>query len=147
MTTESPPRPVTIRCPSCNRLNRVDLRRLGDGPKCGGCQLPLRLDAPVPASEADFDRIVNSAGVPVVVDFYADWCGPCKIMAPVLDKFARDRKGDVLVLKVDTDRNAGVSQRFGIRGIPTIIAFDRGKERGRLVGAVDRQALDGLLAG
>ncbi len=141
------PRPVTVRCPFCEQLNQVDLARLGAGPKCGGCARPLLLDRPVKATAADFDRTIQSASVPVVVDFYADWCGPCRKMAPVLDQFAADRQGEVLVLKVDTDRDGSVSERFGVRGIPTLIAFRGGVERGRLVGLVTRSELDQLVIG
>jgi thioredoxin 2 len=139
-------RPVTIRCPFCSQLNQVDLARLHDGPKCGGCARPLLLDRPVKATSTDFDRTIETAAVPVVVDFYADWCAPCRRMAPILDQFAADRQGEVLVLKVDTDRDGRVSERFGIRGIPTLIAFRHGVESGRLVGVVSRADLDQLVA-
>ncbi len=142
MTT---PRSVTVRCPFCEQLNKVDLTRLDAGPKCGGCGRPLLLDRPIKATAADFDRTIETASVPVVVDFYADWCGPCRQMAPVLDQFAGDRQGEVLVLKVDTDRDGSVSERFGIRGIPTLIAFRNGVEIGRLVGLASRGQLDQLV--
>jgi thioredoxin 1 len=104
------------------------------------------LDRPVKATSTDFDRTIETAAVPVVVDFYADWCAPCRRMAPILDQFAADRQGEVLVLKVDTDRDGRVSERFGIRGIPTLIAFRHGVESGRLVGVVSRADLDQLVA-
>ncbi len=136
---------ATVRCPFCGRLNRVDLSRLAHGPKCAECERPLLLDRPVPATDADLDETVRTAEVPVLVDFYADWCGPCKVMAPVLDEVARDRQGRALVLKLDTDRNPAAAARFGIRGIPTLIAFRGGRESGRQVGAVPRAAVDALL--
>jgi thioredoxin 2 len=143
MTSAS--RPVTVRCPFCEQLNKVDLARLDAGPKCGGCGRPLLLDRPVKATAADFDRTIESASVPVMVDFYADWCQPCRQMAPLLDQFAADRQGEVLVLKVDTDRDGAVSERFGVRGIPTLIAFRNGAETGRLVGLASRAQLDQLV--
>ena len=81
----------------------------------------------------------------VLVDFYADWCGPCKIMAPHLDDLARSRRGEVLVAKLDTDRNPQTAQRFGIRGIPTLIVFRNGQEVARETGAIPRPRLDALV--
>jgi len=137
-------KPVVVMCVFCAKPNRVDLSRLAEGPKCGNCGRPIRLDRPLPVTDATFDKMIDGSSVPVVVDFYADWCGPCKVMAPTLDGFAHDRAGDVLVLKLDTDANPLASQRFGIRGIPTLIAFRGGKESGRHVGATDRATLDQL---
>lgn len=132
-----PARPATVRCPFCATLNRVDLARVADLPKCGECKRPIRLDRPIPVDTASFDRVIRDASVPILVDFYADWCGPCRIMAPMLDELAHERSGEVLVLKLDTDANPALSQRFGIRGIPTLIAFRGGRESGREVGVVD----------
>jgi thioredoxin 2 len=138
-------RPVTVRCPFCEQLNRVDLLRLADGPRCASCKRPLLLDRPVKATEADFDQTIGTASVPVLVDFYADWCGPCRMMAPIIDDLARERMGEVLVLKVDTDRNPDLTMRFGIRGIPTVISFKDGKEHARHIGLARRADLDALL--
>ena len=98
------------------------------------------------ASEADFDQSVNGTAVPVLADFYADWCGPCKVTAPMLDELAHARAGEVLVLKVDTDRHPVLSTRFGIRGIPTIIAFRDGREVNRVVGVPRPGVLESLAA-
>jgi thioredoxin 2 len=137
-------KPVVVSCVFCAKPNRVDLSRLAEGPKCGNCGRPIRLDRPLPVTDDTFDKVINGSSVPLVVDFYADWCGPCKVMAPTLDSFAHDRAGEVLVLKLDTDANPLASQRFGIRGIPTLIAFRGGTESGRHVGATDRATLDRL---
>lgn len=145
LTDTGASRPVTIRCPLCEQLNRVDLSRLSDGPRCAGCKRPLLMDRPIKATEADFDQTIASASVPVLVDFYADWCPPCRAMAPTFDELARDRMGEVLVLKVDTDRNQELTMRFGIRGIPTVISFKDGKEHARHVGLAQRTQLDALL--
>jgi thioredoxin 2 len=134
-----------VRCPICGALNRVDLARLDDKPKCAKCKKPLALDRPIKVTDADFQTIVDGASVPVVVDYYADWCGPCHVMAPILDDFALDRKGVVLVLKLDTDANPETARRFGIRGIPTLIAFREGKEHRRHTGVADRKALESLM--
>jgi thioredoxin 2 len=136
---------VLVRCPFCDQLNRIDLRRAADRPKCGECSRPILLDRPVKLSEADFDRVVGEAEVPVLVDFYADWCGPCKIMAPLLDDLARERMGSLLVAKLDTDRNQDAARRFNITGIPTLIAFRNGKEVAREIGAVAKPRLAELL--
>ncbi len=121
-------KPVVVTCQFCGKANRVDLARLSAGPKCGECGRPIRLDRPLKVTDADFDRTIQGASVPVLVDFYADWCGPCRVMAPTLDDLAKQRTGDLLVLKLDTDANQATASRFGIRGIPTTIAFRNGKE-------------------
>lgn len=139
-------RPVVISCVFCATVNRVDLARLDAGPKCGECGRPIRLDRPVKVTDADFDRVVAGASVPVLVDFYADWCAPCHVMAPTLDEVAHRRAGEALVLKLDTDANQATASRFGIRGIPTVIAFRNGKEHGRHVGVADAATLERLIA-
>jgi thioredoxin 2 len=137
---------VTVRCLFCEKLNRVDLDRVGEAmPKCGECARPILLDRPVKVTDAEFDQVIREAEVPVIVDFYADWCGPCKIMAPVFDDLAREQMGRVLVAKLDTDRNPRTPETFGVRGIPTLIVFRGGKEVARQVGAVPKQALEKLL--
>jgi thioredoxin 2 len=136
---------ATVACAHCGRLNRVDLARAADGPKCGACGRAIALDRPMRLTDAAFDRVVADSPVPVLVDFYADWCGPCKMMAPVLDQVARERTGRVLVAKVDTDANPAVSQRFGIRSIPTLVAFRGGAEVARELGALPKPRLDALI--
>ncbi len=137
-------RPVVVKCIFCDTANRVDLARLSAGPKCAECGRPIRLDRPLKVTDAGFEQTIQGASVPVLVDFHADWCGPCRIMAPTLDDFAQRRAGHVLVLKLDTDANPATASRFGIRGIPTAIAFQDGKERGRHVGVADTKILEQL---
>jgi thioredoxin 2 len=136
-------RRATVPCASCGRWNRVDLSR--PGPRCGACSRAIALDRPLALTDATFDRVVAGSDVPVLVDFYADWCGPCKIMAPVLDAVARDRAGTAVVAKVDTDRSPAVSQRFRIASIPTLVAFRGGREVARELGAVPRGRVEALL--
>jgi thioredoxin 2 len=138
-------RPVVVMCVFCGTVNRVDLSRLSESPKCGNCGRPIRLDRPLPVTDAVFEKVIKGASAPVLVDFYADWCGPCKVMAPVLDEFARQHTGEVLVLKLDTEANPATPARFGIRGIPTLIVFEHGQEVKRQVGAVQAADLEKLV--
>ena len=138
-------RKATLRCAFCLKLNRVDMERAVDRPVCGDCGRPFLLDRPVKIGGDDLDRLVRESGVPVLVDFYADWCGPCKIMAPVLDELAADHVGTLLVAKVDTDASPQVSASLGIRGIPTLILYRGGDEVARQTGAVPRSELDEML--
>ncbi len=137
-------RTATVRCPFCATRNRVDLARLDQGPRCAECQKPLLLDRPLPVTDEDLEETIRSAGVPVIVDFYADWCGPCRATAPALDAVAGDHAGELLVLKVDTDRHPSAAQRHGVRGIPTLVAFSGGRELRRHVGMAGRQQLEAL---
>ncbi len=125
---------VTLRCPFCLTLNTVDLSKSGDRPKCGDCAKPLLLDRPVKVGGEDFDRTVLGSEAPVLVDFYADWCAPCKYVAPLMDELAKAHEGTLFVVKVDTDQAPDLSQKLGIRGIPTLILFKDGEEVGRSVG-------------
>lgn len=136
---------ATVPCPFCETLNRVNLSRIDQHPKCGKCGRPILLDRPIAVSDATFAQVTTDTTVPVVVDFYADWCGPCKIMAPLLDDAAARRAGKIVVTKLDTDRNPVTGPRFGIRGIPTLIAFRNGKEVARRVGAVPPAELEAFL--
>jgi thioredoxin 2 len=138
--------PVTVRCAFCATLNKVDLTRAADRPKCAKCQKPILLDRPIKVAEQDFDQTVLQASAPVLVDFYADWCAPCKIVAPLVDDLAREHVGKLLVAKVDTDHAQQVSMRYQIRGIPTLILFKNGQEAGRSVG-FEPEKLRSLVAG
>lgn len=136
---------VTVPCTFCGTLNRVDLERISDRPKCGSCARPMLLDRPLRLSDEHFDRVIADASVPVVVDFYADWCQPCKIMAPALDEIAHEQAGRVLVCKLDTDKNPAMSMRFGIRGIPTLIVFEHGAEARRQSGVMRREQIEAFV--
>jgi thioredoxin 2 len=105
----------------------------------------LLLDRPIKVTDEDFDRFIGETEVPVLVDFHADWCGPCKVMAPALDDLARTKTGDLIVAKLDTDANPLTAQRFGIRGIPTLILFSGGEESNRVTGAVPYDQLAALV--
>jgi thioredoxin 2 len=135
---------LTLRCQFCETWNRIDASRASDRPKCGKCGKPMVLDRPVKLDDETFARTIQESEIPVLVDFYADWCGPCKMMAPYVDELARDYQGRALIAKVDTDRAQRATQPFGIRGIPTSILFKDGKEVGRKVGAVPQARLEDL---
>jgi thioredoxin 2 len=140
------PKAATVACQFCSTLNRVALERLGQGPKCGSCGRPILLDRPLQVGDDSFQQVLAGTDIPVLVDFYADWCGPCKMMAPILDELAHERMGEVLVLKLDTDRNPTTPNGLGIRGIPTMILFRGGREVARQTGAVPRAQIDALLS-
>jgi thioredoxin 2 len=136
---------ITIRCTNCRTWNRIEAAKADKGPKCGSCGTSIALDHPVLLDDESFDRVVNGTDVPVLVDFYADWCGPCKMMAPAVEQLAREYLGKALVTKLDTDASPQTAGRFQIRGIPTSIVFRQGKEAKRQTGAVPIAALKGLL--
>jgi thioredoxin 2 len=139
-------RHLTIRCQFCDTWNRIDAARASDRPKCGKCGKPMLLDRPMHLTDETFARTIAESEVPVLVDFYADWCGPCKMMAPFVDELAREKQGTVLVAKLDTDRSQRTAAGFNIRGIPTVIVFKGGKEAARQTGAVPKKGLEELLA-
>jgi thioredoxin 2 len=136
---------VTIRCQFCHTWNRVDATRVSDRPKCGKCARPMLLDRPVPLTQETFDRTIRESEVPVLVDFYADWCAPCKMMAPHVDELAAAYQGRALVGKLNTDLAPDTSTALGIRGLPTVIVYRGGKEVARQTGAVPRARLEELL--
>ena len=136
---------LTVRCQFCGKWNRVRADRVADRPKCGECAKPMLLDRPIRLDDESFERTVRESEIPVLVDFYADWCAPCKMMAPAVDKLAAEWKGKALVAKLDTDRAQRAASGFQIRGIPTTIVFRGGKEAARQTGAVPYPALEALL--
>ena len=136
---------ATLRCQFCQSWNKVDLTRAADRPKCGKCGKPMLLDRPIHLDDETFSRTISESAVPVFVDFYADWCGPCKMMAPSVDKLAADYIGRALIAKLNTDESQKTSMSFGVRGIPTSIVFEGGKEIARQTGAVPYPALESML--
>jgi thioredoxin 2 len=129
---------MIVLCPACSQQNRVPAARLLDRAKCGGCKGPLGPVAKPIAidSAASFDELLAGAKSPVVVDFWAAWCGPCRSVAPEVEKLARSRQGHVIVAKVDTEALPAIAGRYGIRSIPTFVAFRGGVEAARTSGAM-----------
>lgn len=136
---------ATIRCQFCGSWNKVDVTRAADRPKCGKCGKPMLLDRPLHLDDESFARMIAESEVPVFVDFYADWCGPCKMMAPAVDQLAAAYSGRAIVAKLNTDQAPTTSMSFNIRGIPTSIVFVDGKEMVRQSGALPYAALAAML--
>lgn len=128
-------------CPSCLSVNRLPRERLVEAPRCGRCHESVLPEQPLELQAAAFDRFLGRGELPMVVDFWAAWCGPCKMMAPVFARAARENVGRFVFGKVDTDAHPDLASRFAIRSIPTLILFRDGAERARVSGAVDGNAL------
>jgi thioredoxin 2 len=140
--------PALTTCPACGKTNRVPAQAAGR-PRCGNCKADLPWI--VAAGDADFAAVAEQSPVPVLVDFWAAWCGPCRMVSPVLDKLARERPGRIKLVKVDVDKSPGLSRRFDVQAIPTLLVMVDGKVAARQAGAapaeVLRSWLDGALAG
>lgn len=126
---------VHVGCAACGATNRIPAVRLADDPVCGSCRAPLLDGAPLTLTDANFDVVTTRTGLPLVVDFWAAWCGPCRSMAPQFEQAARTLKGRALLAKVDTDANPQLAARFRIQSLPTLLRLERGVEAARLAGA------------
>jgi thioredoxin 2 len=127
---------MLVVCPQCHAANRVPAERAGDDPVCGKCGAALLAGTPIALDETRFERFVARSELPVVVDFWASWCGPCRAMAPQFEQAARQLKGQAVFAKVDSDANATLSSRLQIRSIPTMVMFRNGAEVKRQSGAL-----------
>ena len=145
METTLDTKKLTLRCQFCEKWNRIDAARAVDRPKCGSCSKPMLLDRPVKLDDDTFQRTIAESDVPVLVDFYADWCAPCKMMAPFVDEIAAAYQGRALVAKLNTDHSQRAAAPFNIRGIPTTIIFRKGQPVAQKAGAIPRAGLEELL--
>jgi thioredoxin 2 len=134
-----------IRCPNCGAMNRAPREKMARGltPVCGRCQTPLGAvaDAPVTVTDATFGDLVERSALPVLVDLWAPWCGPCKMIAPAIDQVARELAGRLRVAKLNVDENPSTAARFGVQGIPSLLIIKNGREVDRIVGAVPKQEI------
>jgi thioredoxin 2 len=133
--------PVCVPCSHCEALVRIPAARLDDAPKCPRCHQMLLTGSPVPLTSSTFKRQVGSSDLPVVVDFWAPWCGPCLAMAPQFESAAASMKSQVRFGKVNTEEEGALAGEFGIRSIPTMILFRDGREVARQSGAMNARSL------
>ena len=147
-TVQLDDRGVIVECAACGKKNRVAYERLGDAVQCGECKQALRAPGePIEIHQsADFDRLIAQSSLPVVVDYWAPWCGPCRMVAPELQKVAARQAGQAIVVKVNTDELSDLGQRFGIRSIPTLAVFEGGKEIARESGARPAPEIEAFIA-
>jgi len=136
---------MRIVCPHCYSVNNVPQKESYKKANCGNCKKSLLETTPIELTNANFDEVVVNSDIPVIVDFWAPWCGPCKMMAPVFSKVAQKYPLKTLFTKVNTENEQHLGARFGIRSIPTLIVFKNGKEVHRLSGALDESSLSKLV--
>jgi len=143
MTTDT----LHVACPHCGATNRLPAGRIDEAPSCGRCGKDLLQGQPLELTDANFDAVVGATQRPVLVDFWAPWCGPCRVMAPAFEQASRQLLGRALLVKVNSDDSPGLSRRYGIRSIPTLMRLDGGRESQRQSGAVPAAAIIAMAGG
>lgn len=132
---------IHITCPHCEAINRLPHNKLTQHPNCGKCHQQLFVGKPLELTNVSFSTVIKNTDVPVVIDFWAPWCGPCKMMAPIFEQVAKIIEPQARLAKLNTETAQSIAANYGIRSIPTLIVFKKEKEVARQAGALDQNAL------
>ena len=136
---------MIIVCSSCGAKNRVPEEKLSTQPSCGKCHQSLLSQQPIELNEQNFSNFISNTDLPVLIDLWAEWCGPCKMIAPILDEVAKEYQGKLTVAKLNIDENEGTPPKYGIRGIPTLMIFKDGQVKATKVGALAKSQLTAFI--